>query len=74
VFEHAPQALNADQGWDPAILAKSAMGLTIDAHAAMFAGQSIVKISKKEILPVLEICCAEQMSAKCKTKARNLVP
>ncbi|KAJ4377484.1 hypothetical protein N0V83_000309 [Neocucurbitaria cava] len=44
VYEHAPRAPNADQGWDPSILAKSAIGLTVAAHAAMFAGQSMLEI------------------------------
>lgn len=44
IFEHIPRAPGVDGNWDPIILAKSAMGITIAAHAAMFAGQSLLKI------------------------------
>ncbi|KAF1848132.1 uncharacterized protein K460DRAFT_308071 [Cucurbitaria berberidis CBS 394.84] len=44
VFDRAPRAPNADQGWDPAILAKSAMAVTLAAHAAMFVGQGMLEI------------------------------
>jgi hypothetical protein len=43
VAYNAPQVPDAG-GWDPAILAKSALGLTIAAHAAMFVGQSLAEI------------------------------
>lgn len=43
IREQSPIPAN-DQGWDPAILAKSAMALTIAAHAAMFAGQSLLDV------------------------------
>ena len=44
VFEHSPQPASNDGGWDAGILAKSAMAVTIAAHAAMFAGQSMLEI------------------------------
>jgi len=33
-----------NQGWDPAILARSAMAVTIAAHAAMFAGSKVLEL------------------------------
>ncbi|KAH7413561.1 hypothetical protein DE146DRAFT_749767 [Phaeosphaeria sp. MPI-PUGE-AT-0046c] len=43
IREQSPMPVN-EQGWDPAILGKSAMALTIAAHVAMFAGQSLLDI------------------------------
>ncbi|KAI4645739.1 hypothetical protein J4E93_005317 [Alternaria ventricosa] len=34
----------ADQNWDPSLLARSALGLTIAAHAVMFTGQALMEL------------------------------
>jgi len=44
MYEHTPSPTLNSQGWDPVILARSALGLTIAAHAAIFAGQSFLNI------------------------------
>jgi hypothetical protein len=44
IYAHVPSVPATNQGWDSALLAKSALGITIAAHAAMFAEQSLVDI------------------------------
>jgi hypothetical protein len=44
VLQHRPRRPNFDMGWDPRVLATSAVALTIAAHAVMHAGQSLLEI------------------------------
>jgi hypothetical protein len=48
IRQNTPNAVPNDQGWDPAILTRTAMGVTIAAHAAMLAGQSLLDIWNDE--------------------------
>jgi hypothetical protein len=43
-FSATAAAPQEDQNWDPSILTRSALGLTIAAHAAMFAGEALLEL------------------------------
>jgi hypothetical protein len=49
---NSPATVPNDQGWDPAILAKSAVAVTIAAHVAMFAGTRLLDlgVDKEELI------------------------
>jgi hypothetical protein len=66
IFSATAQAPQIDQNWDPSVLIKSAVGLTIAAHAAMFAGQGLLQIfvSKNDIVTDLreeDLACAKDL-------------
>ncbi|KAH7413564.1 hypothetical protein DE146DRAFT_761816 [Phaeosphaeria sp. MPI-PUGE-AT-0046c] len=44
IFEHAPRRSDLDMGWDPVVLARSAVAVAIAAHAVMFVGDSLLDI------------------------------
>jgi len=56
----------ADQNWNPSVLTKSALGLTIAVHASMFAGQTLAEliVSKNDIINDLkeeDLACAKDL-------------
>jgi hypothetical protein len=56
----------ADENWDPSVLTRSAIGLTIAAHAAMFAGESLLElfVSKEDVVNDLkkeDLACATDL-------------
>jgi proline racemase len=66
VFSATASARQADQNWDPAVLTRSAVGLTIAAHAAMLASQTLFEIfvRKSDIVTDLkkeDLACAKDL-------------
>jgi hypothetical protein len=66
IYEHTPSPTLNSQGWDPVILARSALGLIIAAHGAMFAGQSLLDIyvDKEKLIRDLKpdkLACPKEM-------------
>jgi hypothetical protein len=57
VFASTPHVPEADLNWDPIVLYRTALGLTIAAHAAMFAGQSLMQFTmgKSDFLTDLKL-------------------
>jgi len=56
IYEHRPRRPNFDLGWSPGVLAAGAVGLTVAAHAAMYAGDSIreIWVSKDKLVTDLK--------------------